>query len=362
METTFYNNIATIEPQSLPKKERIITFDIAKGIGILLVVFAHVNYTPILLNFIYSFHMPLFFIISGMFFRKEKYGSFANFAKHRFITLICPYLFFYTVSMIIRFSISIIHDGFSDALISEYLMYFLQMFIAERSAAMVNTPLWFVPSLFVVECIYYFISKLKPALVVLMCSILACTGWFLESSYISLEGVVIPWNLPTVLFAVGFYAIGNLSFDEMRNMVSKIQKSRYKAAISIGGALLCVLILVPLVQLNGKISLGSRHLNNGFILYCSGIIGSAGILFVSILLEKSRFLRFCGQNSFCIMSTHVLIRYIYLGLYGVFGFELFDETKLSETIAPFLVVLVLSLICTLIYNKLTAVFLKKRVK
>lgn len=47
-------------------KERIEYYDVAKGILILLVVLGHVFETGIINQYIYSFHMPAFFIISGI--------------------------------------------------------------------------------------------------------------------------------------------------------------------------------------------------------------------------------------------------------------------------------------------------------
>lgn len=56
---------------------RLTYIDIARGIAILLVVIGHLNQfyrnnldisNPKMLSFIYTFHMPLFFIISGMLF------------------------------------------------------------------------------------------------------------------------------------------------------------------------------------------------------------------------------------------------------------------------------------------------------
>lgn len=55
-------------------KQRVAFLDYAKAIGIILVVLGHVintqgNILPsgkIVLQYIYSFHMPLFFIISGI--------------------------------------------------------------------------------------------------------------------------------------------------------------------------------------------------------------------------------------------------------------------------------------------------------
>ena len=47
--------------------------DISKGIGILMVVWAHILLVGVSHSMIYAFHMPLFFFISGFLFNKEKY-------------------------------------------------------------------------------------------------------------------------------------------------------------------------------------------------------------------------------------------------------------------------------------------------
>ena len=49
------------------KKDRIILIDIAKAITIFLVIWGHISTGSALEKFLYSFHMPLFFVISGMF-------------------------------------------------------------------------------------------------------------------------------------------------------------------------------------------------------------------------------------------------------------------------------------------------------
>ena len=105
-------NTATTTLSPSPK-ERLTVFDAAKGLGILLVVFAHINYTPEALIYIYSFHMPLFFLISGIFFNSKKY-TFGQFVKNRFFRLICPYLFFYSAILLITFALKLIFEGFSE--------------------------------------------------------------------------------------------------------------------------------------------------------------------------------------------------------------------------------------------------------
>lgn len=58
--------------------KRITWLDAAKGYGILLVIFAHVDYSY-LRNIIYTFHMPLFFFCLAMYLvRKSRLAVFCG--------------------------------------------------------------------------------------------------------------------------------------------------------------------------------------------------------------------------------------------------------------------------------------------
>lgn len=46
--------------------------DIAKGIGIILVILGHSGVNSEIKDFIYGFHMPLFFVISGYLYNVDK--------------------------------------------------------------------------------------------------------------------------------------------------------------------------------------------------------------------------------------------------------------------------------------------------
>ena len=54
-------------------KNRISYIDIAKGIGIFLVIWGHIILSGPAYNIIYAFHMPLFFFLSGFVFSKNKF-------------------------------------------------------------------------------------------------------------------------------------------------------------------------------------------------------------------------------------------------------------------------------------------------
>ena len=95
--------------------KRIEYLDIAKGIGILLVVLGHNDFEVISVfvqRLIYSFHMPLFFFLSGYFLNAAI--PFFEFVKKRFNSLLKPYLF--TIFLIYFTSVSFEKMGFNTAI------------------------------------------------------------------------------------------------------------------------------------------------------------------------------------------------------------------------------------------------------
>lgn len=102
---------------------RLTTFDIAKGIGIVLVVLGHalrglenagisVPYYESLDQVIYSFHMPLFFVISGYFISKSVAKKPAStLIKSKIHTLMYPYLVWMLIQGFIEFAMSSYTNG-----------------------------------------------------------------------------------------------------------------------------------------------------------------------------------------------------------------------------------------------------------
>jgi fucose 4-O-acetylase-like acetyltransferase len=59
--------------ENIKKTNRILWIDVCRGIGILLVVLGHCD--PFFNKYIYGFHMPLFFLLSGWLYNKQKSGG-----------------------------------------------------------------------------------------------------------------------------------------------------------------------------------------------------------------------------------------------------------------------------------------------
>src|SRR5574338_650499 len=98
-------NISPVLTKAAVAVSRVGYVDIAKGIGIILVVMGHNDFaliSPFAHKFIYSFHMPMFFFMSGMFFKPDL--PFWNFVRQRVKKVLIP--FFVTILLIYFASIS----------------------------------------------------------------------------------------------------------------------------------------------------------------------------------------------------------------------------------------------------------------
>lgn len=125
-------------------KQRDKSIDIAKGIGIILVVYGHMV-CPIKEE-ILLFHMPLFFLLSGYFFSSK--DSVKDFLRKKSKALLVPFVLFYILSFLYMV-ISKILKG--ESFIS-YILSF-QSFVAP------NPPLWFLLSLFEIFVIFFIVEK-----------------------------------------------------------------------------------------------------------------------------------------------------------------------------------------------------------
>lgn len=147
----------TVEPgkitsQSTAIRQRVRYVDIAKGIGIILVVMGHNDFSlisPFAHKLIYSFHMPMFFFMSGMFFKPDV--PFWTFLRNRFNRILKPFL---SILLLIYFA------SLSFSKIS--LVMASRRFLKAMSGSGYYidwVQLWFLPHLFAVSIFAYLFFK-----------------------------------------------------------------------------------------------------------------------------------------------------------------------------------------------------------
>ena len=125
-------------------KERTPLYDVAKGICIISVVLGHLG---IATRFVYFYHLPIFFFISGLFLNAEKY-SFKAFLLKKIESLYIPYVIFSLLFAIIF-----------DFQNMKNVKYVLRIFLFDSKAPFTGT-FWFIPCLLINSTIAFITEKL----------------------------------------------------------------------------------------------------------------------------------------------------------------------------------------------------------
>lgn len=181
----------------MPKK-RLQFIDVAKGIAILLMMAGHSGVPSEVTHFMYSFHMPLFFIVAGYFTTRK---SFREILAKGWIQLVRPCIF--TICLVIAFFVCL---QVAQNLIL-HKPYCLQTF---RDLAMGlltgegTGPLWFLAALFWAKIILEIIlrhEKYAPAIAVACSSI---------AYLLLIHEINIPWYVLHGMEATVFLYVGTL--------------------------------------------------------------------------------------------------------------------------------------------------------
>lgn len=265
-------------------RERLDYIDVSKGFGMLLVILGHVYlYTdnPIMI-WIYSFHMPLFFIISGgLLSQREENRNFKSILISKIKAFLVPYFSMCFISIIIYFVLGVNNISTTKALIFKSLLLFGL------------DSLWYLPCIFIAELMLILINKhLKGKYTLaILSSLLASITFILSLKSNSLFNIVILRSF----IALAFLSLGYYSF----NWIRKTEPS-YLTIIS----LLLTNIIVCFNNGEKFVEIWGLKFYNPILYIISAVSGSlATIFFFKRINTKNKILMFCGKNSLPIMMT-----------------------------------------------------------
>jgi acyltransferase len=180
-------------------KDKIHWIDNLKTLGILAVILGHIA-SP-LGNFIYSWHMPLFFILAGFFIKFDL--TIKEFIKKDFKRLMIPYFIFTFIGLSLetvkrialhRDSLDYIHE-------LEGIFFWMDMSSLINSYTFV---LWFLPTLFFARVFLVVVCKYIQTIIFqfIVVSILFSISFYTE----------LPFAIDNSLNAILFLFIGNIFF------------------------------------------------------------------------------------------------------------------------------------------------------
>lgn len=186
--------------------QRNDALDIAKAIGILLVILGHCPEIPMMpfRHFIFTFHMPLFFLISGYLYKPKDVKSSL---KKDAIYLLSPY--FYTCFFIIFISFV---GGLLSGDFDEIVYYIEAMFVGSGgihpclyfSDPPIIGAIWFLPALYVCKNTYNCLQAYGCREKLFISSVI-----FIVSTLIGYYLLFLPFSILSGLSAMIFYSIGD---------------------------------------------------------------------------------------------------------------------------------------------------------
>ena len=343
-------------------KQRFDYLDVSKGIGILLVVWAHILLVGWTHRLIYAFHMPLFFLISGMLYDRDKYLTFGDFFRARFKRLIVPYLIYSVVTWAIWAVFRYLQGG----PVVSYWRPLLQTVIAQGSGAFMvhNSPLWFIPCLFAVEIMYFFVSKAKEGMTLMLCVLIAAGGVALTHLYGNDYLFLLPWNLDAAFYGLLFYGVGH----GYRHYVGHEKTMQWVGNNGLKAGLLSLVLLVVLwlLAMNfGECSMGSSSYQCAeWLFFVRAFVGCVWLILTCAILCSTprlqaiiRPLKWCGVNSLDIMCLHVPIKGVaIIGLTILFHLS----RAVSESAPLSAIVFALTIVACVILTMLINRFIRKR--
>lgn len=339
--------------------KRLRFIDNAKALGIFLVILAHTEISTPLQNWIYTFHMPLFFFISGYLFSFNGKKDLTSFIKKRYKQLIIPYIQINIITYLFWFLI-LRHVGTTpDETVAAWKPLAAAL-IVDGENMIHDVPLWFLACLFFMEVIYFLIfinRKITTRLILI--TTFALLGYF---AYITF-GNSLPFSFGTMLTAMVFYAIGNEMRRRNFQFTCDIPSISPKARLFTNIIVIAILAIATtyISAQNGMTRMHRNMYGNYLYFLIGGTCGTFMTITFCKLFEKNiPIITFISNNTLWICGFHFLTFALIKGflLYIV----KFDLSKLNDAIAYNILFAIASLtICTIgIYiTKITYNHIKK---
>lgn len=283
-------------------KKRISYLDMVKGIGIILVVFGHSTCAPAeVLTWIVSFHMPLFFIVSGMliYHVREEDRNMKVCVRKKLKTLMLPYITFSIIYILIKiFFLFVIpswmtKDQLLQAIYQTVTLYGISV-------------MWFLPALFLGQIVFLGVRKLRKyreGATITVAIGLAIVPIYLKPVVEKIEILGLRYFAYVLLRASIAFAFITLGYYAKKYFIKEREKK------SIWEFVLGVVLLILLVcmrDVNTRVDMNFVVFGKyPLVFYVNAVIGSMSIVLICKNMKTIRTLVYLGANSLVIMATHI---------------------------------------------------------
>ncbi len=298
--------------------------DIARGAVIILMLIGHSGAPKIVTQLIYGFHMPFFFILSGLLYNRSKWETkgFRELVVSKFKAYMIPYF----VLCGINIALELIYDLMTGydfyEFTNEGFWSIVWALYSYSTKARMGTcvPLWFLPCIFLSTIVTWLFFNIRNRVVkVIMLGLFCVVNMALNM----LKSPILPWHMGLSLIGAGFMMVGfylspvlegnvNSCISDFFNSKAFFSKNKKVMSVIFAAYMLFLLtVFTVCTLLNGKVDINMRKFGAYPALFAIGSISMS--VFVILLFKKvirhSRILKFFGRNTIVIMGFNYTINF-----------------------------------------------------
>lgn len=292
----------TKEERRVPR-EYFKWLDILKALLIIAVVVGHSNVDTRIIQIIFWFHMPLFFLVSGYLLHMPEKGEWGRWAGKKAVRLLLPCLSFYLLCAAI--------DGTLN--ISSLACFLVG---GKRQAGVY----WFAAVLFLAEIVMAWIeSRISRKNVKMLMYFLCFACAVLESAFVVPaetalipDWLKLPWNVDVVPMAMAYLAAGYYGKEYITNLM---REDRRFSRVILAGISVVVFTAFAYLCWQGKLEyhldMKNSHYSNPLLAVL--LPAAAGMILMTLSMFFSRgkrisaMLAYVGKASMTVMYLHILI-------------------------------------------------------
>lgn len=295
-------------------KKRIEFIDLIKGLCILMVISIHsgISEPP---NFC-SLRMPLYFILSGIFFKS--YDT-KTFLIKKTNNIIIPFLFFFVLSFL--WQIFFYKKDLISCLemIKENPLDFITL---------INGPLWFLLALYITNIMFYYVLKLNKNILITTCIVVIIASLGYGYYYFDLN---YPW---IKIFAISSFALSFFFFGYIIKQKSLLFKVSVKYCyIYIALSLLGAYLIYRFFQYPRLLFSLLIFFGNPILIFLNSCLMVISALYTCKLIKWLPIISYIGRHSIILLCIHgpiiiFLQEYLKLGENNITNFIIFFTTIL----------------------------------
>lgn len=280
---------------------RIPWLDTLKAIGLFFVVVGHTDgIGEGVRAYIYSFHIPLFFFMAGYLVNPDTLqGDFGRAGGKHLRSLIFPYCGFGVITYLI-WLVAGRHYGRDLILAVSPMKPLLGMVygVGVDHWLRHNVALWFLPALFCLHCLYYWLSRLGDGLALLYAVVLVSLAGCVARPILPFR---LPWGIEPACAGVMFYGAGRL----LRSLPFDPRQIRGMRGWLIMAA--CLAIQWAGIEANGRVDMNELMFGNLAAFYLTAFCGIAFWAVVSMTLPPTVFASAVAREAMLIFPLHTLV-------------------------------------------------------